>query len=148
MSDTVIEEHARHRQSVVRRALFFTPIGALITLALLYSMTALPASIFPVIFLALGAIGVDIQAIDALRDLRATPITTTGRVSRLMHKGRFLFLGRVHYLWVGRSVFEIRPDSALVLQEGDPVEVVHWPHSHVVVRLTRGTSPAAASEAR
>lgn len=139
----VIETRSNSRTAVVRRAAILTPSAIALLVLLAISASYLPQSFFPVILLGLGALAATIEAVAALRDLRAEPQVTTGKVQRLWRKGRFLFLGRVDYMLVNRSLFEIGAIAASELHEDDEVVIEHWPHTHIVISLARPPLDAA-----
>lgn len=130
-----LEQNHDHRSKVVRRAIIFTPGAIVLTGLLIYAVLHLPQSIIMVIIVGLAAIALDLETLAVLRDLRAEPITTRGLVQRSWTKARFLFFGRVHYLLVKRRLFEVDPLTGLDLRADDEIEVVHWPHSNVVVTV-------------
>jgi hypothetical protein len=133
-----LEQRFDHRTVVVRRALLLTPAAIAVTALLVIAIQALPSSIVMVVILGISAFAVDMEAIASLRDLRAKPVVTRGRVDRLWDKSRFLFFfGKVNYLLIGRRLFEISTPARMELEPGDEVEVVHWPHSNVVVTVER-----------
>ena len=74
---------------------------------------------------------------DALRDLRASPVTTEGNVERLWNKTTFLFFGRNYYLLVNGHVFSISLEAyrELFPRMGREVKVRHWPHTDIVISL-------------
>ena len=149
MPDPVyLEERPHHRRSLIRRAVLLTPAGIVSTALLAVALMNLPGSAFAVLILGLSSMALDVEAISALRDLRATPVTTEGRVTRLWAKARYLFLGRVHYMLVGRSLFEIGPLAAAELKVEDEVVVTHWPHSHVIINVARKSGPASPPPAQ
>ncbi len=133
----VLEERSNTRTSVVLRAAILTPTAIVLLLLLGLSASYLPASFLAVLVLTLGGIPAAIEAVAALRDLRAEPTTTRGQVARLWKKSRFLFAGRVDYMLVDRKLFEVNPISAAELHEGDEVIVEHWPHTNVLISLQR-----------
>lgn len=133
----VIEERPNSRPSVVLRAALLTPV-ALALLALLgLSITYLPSSFLAVTVLTLGGIPATIEAISAIRDLTAQPTTTRGTVRRLWKKSRYLFVGRVDYMLVDRKLFEVSAITATELREGDEVVIEHWPHTNILISLSR-----------
>ncbi|MSQ31241.1 MAG: hypothetical protein EXR64_04335 [Dehalococcoidia bacterium] len=132
-----LEQRGNHRAALIRRALLLTPTALAATGLFFYSVQFLPGSLFPVIIITLCALAVDFEAIATLRDLRAQPTTTRGRVDRLWRKSRYLFLGRVDYMLIGRLLFEIGPIAASELRPGDEVVVEHWPHTTIVISLGR-----------
>jgi len=132
----ILEERTNSRASVIRRAVLLTPAAIVLLILLAFSVTYLPRSIMAVIILSLGAIPASIEAVAAVRDLSAAPITTHGRINRLWKKSRYLVVGRVDYALVGRRLFELQALTAMQLAEGDDVVIEHWPHTNIVVSLT------------
>lgn len=142
----VLEERANTRRSVVIRAVLLTPTAIVLVTLLGISVTYLPASFLAVFVLALGGIPAAIEAVAALRDLRATPTTTQGTIRRMWKKSRFLFFGRIDYMLVGSRLFEVNPISASELRAGDEVIVEHWPHTNVLISLRRVPAAPATAE--
>ena len=137
LDPNVLEERSGSRTSVLLRAALLTPTAIVLLTLLAWSAQHLPASFLAVFVLLLGGIPAAIEAVAALRDLRAEPTTTQGTISRLWKKSRFLFAGRVDYMLVSGKLFEINPLSATELHEGDEVIVDHWPHTNVLISLRR-----------
>ena len=82
----LLQSRSDSRSAVLRRAIILTP-SALVLLAMLsISVTYLPQSWFPVLLLGLATAAAAIEAIAALRDLRAQPTSTRGVVQRLWKK--------------------------------------------------------------
>ena len=137
----LLQSRSDSRSAVLRRAIILTP-SALVLLAMLsISVTYLPQSWFPVLLLGLATAAAAIEAIAALRDLRAQPTSTRGVVQRLWKKSRFLFFGRIDYMIVNRRLFEVDAIAATELREGEEVVIEHWPHTNVIISLAR--PPAA-----
>ena len=137
LNSQVLEERSNSRSLVVWRAAILTPIAIALIATLAYSIQHLPNSFIAVMVLTLGGIPAALEAISAIRDLKAKPTTTRGRVSRLWKKSRYLVVGRVDYMLIGRKLFEVNAISAMELHEGDEVVVEHWPYTNIVILLMR-----------
>ena len=133
----ILEERTNSRSSVILRAALLTPMAVVLLALLAVSVNYLPSSFLAVTVLTLGGIPAAIEAYSAIRDLNAKPTTTRGAVIRLWHKSRYLFVGRVDYMLVGRKLFEVNAISATELREGDEVVIEHWPHTNIVISLSR-----------
>lgn len=133
----ILEERTNSRSSVVLRAALLTPMAVVLLALLGVSVSYLPSSFLAVTVLTLGGIPAAIEATSAIRDLNAQPTTTRGAVIRLWKKSRYLFVGRVDYMLVGRKLFEVNAVTATELHEGDEVVVEHWPHTNIVISLSR-----------
>lgn len=146
-SGELIEERHDHRSAIVRSAIFYTPLaivsGVLLLIAAYNLLTGGLAALIPTIFLAILAFATIFEAQANLRDLRSEPTITRGPVMRAWNKGRFLIIGRVHYLLVERRVFEVNPVSAAEVEEGRYVEIAHWPHTNTLITLHRGPARPA-----
>jgi hypothetical protein len=92
-------------------------------------------AIFPMIILAVLSWAFTVEALSAIRDLRAEPVTTTGKVRRTWSRGTLLWWFRSHYVYVDKIVFSVTAVTGLSLQPGDTIEVEHWPHTKTVIRL-------------
>ena len=139
MSARLLEERPGHRAGLVRKAITHTPAAAvalaLTASALLSLLQGNLGALIGLVIIGGLSFALSFQAVAALSDLRAAPVTTRDRVARVWTKSRILFFGRVHYLLVERRVFEIGPLAEAELREGDEVEIVHWPHTNVLVSL-------------
>lgn len=133
----VLEERPNSRTSVILRAVLLTPLAVALLALLGLSVTYLPSSFLAVTVLTLGGIPAAIEAVSAIRDLNARPVITRGAVARLWKKSRYLFVGRVDYMLVNRKLFEVSAVSATELHEGDEVVIEHWPHTNIVISLSR-----------
>ena len=130
-----LEQKPNHRAVLIRRVLILTPMAVIVTALFLVAFGN--RAWVPVVILGLATLAADIEALSALRDLRARPVTTRGVITRLLKKSRFLFFGRVDYMFIGRTLFEIGAIAASELRPGDEVVIEHWPHSNLVISLAR-----------
>ena len=100
----LIDEPPNPRRTIYRMALLYTPAAVLVgTLALIPIVSLLQGStgaIIGVILLGPTAAALGFQAIVALRDLRAQPVTTRGVLRRVWDKGTVLWVSRAYYLRV------------------------------------------------
>ncbi|MDP6605149.1 MAG: hypothetical protein QF664_02645 [Dehalococcoidia bacterium] len=139
MNPTLLEERSDHRAVLIRKAAIHVPaaIGAFIVSALLF-VSLLQGNLGVLIgltIMGLVSFAVGFEASAAMRDLRKEPTTTRGEALRVWSKGRFLFLGRVYYVLVSGRVFELSREAYGSIEYGDNLEIVHWPHTNVVVTL-------------
>ncbi|HWO93249.1 MAG TPA: hypothetical protein VNL92_00625 [Dehalococcoidia bacterium] len=128
------------RRSVVRSAIIFTPL-LLLTLAVLIAMivnraTGGDASLVLIVIVGLIALLVGFQSIEALRDLRAELKETRGRVRRSWSRSDFFFW-RSYYIHVDETVFKVRPETHVVLKEGDEVVITHMPHTATIETIAK-----------
>ncbi len=138
----ILEERPNSRSTVLRRAVVLTP--AAIFLLVLLGFTLYWRSFFGILVIGMGALPATLEAVAALRDLRAAPITTRGRVSRLWKKSRYLVFGRVDYALIGQRLFELNAVTAMELHEGDEIIIEHWPHTNTIVTVARPPFEPAA----
>ena len=151
MTDALIEERPGHRQAILRKVVIYTPGAVVATTLFLYAAISLFSNfgaIVAVFLFGLIAFAVDYEAISAIRDLRAEPVETTGEIARLWSKARIFIFGHVHYVLVGRAVFEVNAISAHELREGDRVRIEHWPHTNTLIALYRVTAAADRPSSR
>lgn len=149
-----LEERDNARFGLIRRAVIYIPAAILITSLMVVAMLNLPGSWLAAFLLAVGALAVNVEAYQSSRDLLSSgPMTSRGIVRRRWKKSRILLIGRVHYLLlesrpvadgvvdeqapVKRRLFEVRPLTALEVDPGDELEVIHWPYTNTIVSLTR-----------
>ena len=147
-NDEPLQEQHNHRFVLVRKAIIYTPAAliatALFAVALSSLLSGNVGAIIGTVILAIIAFAVDFEAVAALRDLRAEPTVTIGRVQRVWSKARILFFGRAHYLLIKRQVYEVDGVAAAELADGDPVQIEHWPHTNIVISLRRAPESAVA----
>ena len=149
MPDLLIEERHDHHARLVRSLLIYGPGGVFATIlfaiAAFNLLTGNIGAIFATAIMALIAFAIDYEAFSAVRDLRSEPVVTEGPILRKWSKGRVAFLGRVHYVLIGRKVFEVGAVASAELQDGDVLRITHWPHSNGVItihRISTGQRPA------
>lgn len=150
----LLEQRDTPRSAIVRRSAIYVPAAIVLTVLLLLALLGLPGSILAVLLLGLAVFAVNVEAYQGVADLLSDgPVTSRGRVTRRWSKSRFLFFGRVHYLLVearpvhdgavdedrkaSHRLFEVLASTALELERGDELEVVHWPHTNAIVTLRR-----------
>lgn len=160
----LIEERERTRRTLWRMALLHTPIalasGGLTLFALSNVFEGRWGALVGVFIVGIVAVATGFHAIAAVRDLAAQPVITRGRIRRMWDKGTVLWMSRSYYCLVGATegddgkphdrVFVLSQASSLQLEEGQSVEIEHWPHTHTVVRVALVTSsrPKAARRGR
>ncbi|MFN8584147.1 MAG: hypothetical protein U0446_02310 [Dehalococcoidia bacterium] len=154
LAGELLEERRNHRRSVIRQAVVYTPCAVAVLVLLGISLWNVAighyGALIAATVLALIAVAVVYQSFAALRDLGSQPVATTGMVRRAWTKGMFLGFIRSHYILVQRAVFDISIVSYTQLNEGDEVEVRHWPHTKTVIEVRKlkvGTLGAARAEA-
>lgn len=137
----LLEERQKHRRTVIRQALMYTPCAVLVLLLLGISLVSIASgrygAIIPAVILGLVALALVSQSIAALRDLYAEPTTTTGTIRRAWSKGMVLGFFRSYYVLVNRAVFDVGVVVYAQVQEGDRLEVQHWPHSKTVISVRK-----------
>jgi hypothetical protein len=137
--------------SVLRNAIFFTPLFLATALALVAAVLGAwnPG---PVLFVILAVLALlfGYQSIQSLRDLRAPLRTTRGPVVRIWSK-MDLIVTRSYYIAVGKQIFRVPfpvyydlREEAKRLRDADldgeyriEVEVVHYPHTGTVESVRR-----------
>lgn len=149
MPEVLIEERDDHRRRLMRTVLLYMPGAVIATglflVAALSLLSGNAGAIFATLIVGLIAFAVDYEAISALRDLRSEPRVTEGPVLRKWSKGRIAFFGRVTYVLIGRSVFEVGPIAAMEVTAGDELRVLHWPHTNGVISIHRTSTGARPS---
>ena len=134
----VIGEIAGHRRTLLRMVAMYAPLAVGAGLLALVSLSAVLGdsygAVVPLIILLLVTGAALMQAISALRDLRAEPTFTRGEVTRLWTKGGLFWFFRSHYAMVNRQVFVMVPEVWVQLDEENIVELHHWPHTRTLIR--------------
>ena len=133
------EAYRAARSSLRRTVLVFTPLF-LLSLAgigiIIFNLVREGASglIITLVLLLLAAFLTGHQSIQSLRDLRSSPMVSSGLVDRKWSRAD-LFVLRSYYIYVGRSVFKVTPLIYSELEEGDSVSVNHYPHTNTVIAV-------------
>jgi hypothetical protein len=134
-----LEENPNSRQALKRQALMHVPLGLIVFGLFAVSFSSFLGgslgAVFPGIVLAILSWAFVVEAMSALRDLRAEPVTTTGMVRRVWSRGSLLWFFRSHYVYVDKVVFSVDAVTGLSVQPGDTVEVEHWPHTKTVIKF-------------
>ena len=135
----VLQDGTPDRGGLKRMAMLYTPLALISGAGAVWLLLVLAGGEFGALIgltvVGLGLFGTTFQAAAALRDLRAAPMVTTGAVLRKRRPGLFLWLGRTHYLLLRAGAFVVSVPAYHELEEGDEVEIEHWPHTHRVIRL-------------
>jgi len=158
----LLEERPKHRRTVIRQAVTYTPAAVFVLVLLGISLFSIAGgsygAIIPAVILGLVSLALVSQSVAALRDLFGEPTTTTGVIRRAWSKGMLLGFFRSYYILVGKAVFDVGVVVNAQVQEGDRLEVQHWPHSKTVIsvrklradrssqRTSGGNSPSVDSE--
>ncbi len=137
--------------SVLRSALLFTPIFAVIavTLALLVmqSMSEGASAGRVVAIVLIGIVGslIGYQMLQSVRDLFSRLVETEGLVERRWDRSDF-FIFKNTYIFVESNVFRLEPELALDVQLGDTVRVLHFPHTGTVEQIAVVSNGGASGE--
>ena len=126
--------------SVLRSALLFTPFFLASLAIFLYVLNdtisngATTGQVVGLVLSSSVALLLGYQAVQALRDLVASPIETEGLVERRWSRNEF-FIMQNAYIFVDRTVFRIEQQQANDVAPGDTVRVMHYPHTGTVERV-------------
>lgn len=136
---------------VLRSALLFTPFLVVTLVALGFIVVdvasdgATAGRIVGMGLVGFVAVLLAYQVVQSLRDLIAQPVETLGLVERTWTRNDF-FLFRNTYVFVERSVYRVPPEKGRLIEHGDSVRIVHYPHTGTVEDI-EVVAQAAASEA-
>ena len=75
------------------------------------------------------------QVAQHVRDFEARLVETDGVVVRKWKRADLIIAMDSYYLTVGRTVFRLRPEVWIQVDEGMYVKVVHFPHTLTVVSV-------------
>lgn len=75
------------------------------------------------------------QVAQHVRDFEARLVETDGVVVRKWKRADLIIAMDSYYLTVGRTVFRLRPEDWIQVDEGMYVKVVHFPHTLTVVSV-------------
>jgi hypothetical protein len=129
------------RVAVIRDAAIYTPLFAAgIVLTLLSAAGILNAGIVLTVIEAIITLLFGYQAIQALRDLGSTLVTTEGVIGRRWSKMDFI-VTRSHYIAVAGKIFRVPVQDWHLIDENDRVVVTHYPHSGTVAAVERLPNP-------
>lgn len=93
------------------------------------------AAFITLAFVAFVGILLAIQVMQHVRDLRATLVETDGVVVRKWRRADLIIAMESYYLTVEGSVFRVRPEDWIHIDEGMRVRIVHYPHTLNVVTV-------------
>ena len=86
-------------------------------------------------FVAVVGLLLAYQVVQHVRDFGARLAETDGRVVRKWKRADLIIAWDSFYLTVERTVFRVRPEDWILLDEGAFVKVVHFPHTLTVVSV-------------
>ncbi|HYM14280.1 MAG TPA: hypothetical protein VEZ14_01825 [Dehalococcoidia bacterium] len=95
------------------------------------------AALVPLVFAAAMALLLGYYVLQHLRDLGAQPVEREGAVTRRWSRADLLIAMQSYYISVDRTVFRVRPEDYIHMDEGARVRVVHFPHTLQVISLER-----------
>jgi membrane protein implicated in regulation of membrane protease activity len=72
-----------------------------------------------------------------LRDMGTPPATREDLVTRKWSRADLIIVMQSYYITVDRTVFRVKPEDYIHLEEGTRVRVVHFPHTLHVVSVER-----------
>jgi len=75
------------------------------------------------------------QVVQHVRDFGARLAESDGVVARKWKRADLVIAWDSFYLTVGRTVFRVRPEDWIHIDEGQYVKVVHFPHTLTVVSV-------------
>ncbi len=135
----VIQDGSYDRHGLVRSVLINTPLAVASAVATLWLLLLLlggdVGALIGITLMGLVFFSTLFQTVSALRDLRTESVTTTGTVLRKRRPGILLMLGRTHYLRLAEGAFVVSVLAYHQVQEGDEVEINHWPNTRRVIRV-------------
>jgi len=129
------------RRHLIRDAVIYTPLFVLALLAWGFALAGVVAAgggggIFLVVLLTIVVFLTGFQSIQALRDLRSSPVATEGAVVRKWRRAELLIFP-THYFYVNRNVFRVPPLMYREIEQGDVVAITHYPHTSTVIEVKR-----------
>jgi hypothetical protein len=148
--DPIIQQQLRARSvrnGILRSAILWTPpflasAGAL--LFFLFDVITGPnhgGTWFLVIVLLVFAVLFGSQCVQAWLDLRASPVTKTGMVTRRWSRNDSIVM-RSHYIRLDtKQILRGDPDFLMDVKEGDSVQVSFYRHSAVIAALEKLKPP-------
>jgi len=142
--EQVLEQQLISKTPLYKHSLIYgilsTCMLALSTIAISSFVQGNTGAIFPLIFLGIISFAVLYEFVSSVRDLRSVPAETTGEIKRMWKKSRFLLLGRQDYLLLDRKIFEIKTTTAMMLDVGDKISILHWPKTLKIIKLEKVSS--------
>ncbi len=140
--DTALRQ-ARVRRTILRTAVMWTPVFAVVAVMFVYFVFRLlflgggqGATWFLVIVLGLFGFLFGAQAIPALMDIYGAPADLEGKVSRQWSRSDSVFW-RTFYVRIGKKILRGAPELLIGLRPGTPVTVTYYPHTAIVITLER-----------
>jgi hypothetical protein len=86
-------------------------------------------------FVAVVGLLLAYQVVQHVRDFGARLAETDGTVIRKWKRADLIIAWDSYYLTVDRTVFRVRPEDWIHIDEGQYVKVVHFPHTLTVVSV-------------
>lgn len=81
------------------------------------------------------------QVVQHLRDFGARLAESDGVVQRKFRRADLIIFMDSYYLTVAGTVFRLRPEDWIHIEEGERVKVVHFPHTLTVVSVHSASYP-------
>lgn len=132
------------RASLFRSLLIYTAFLAVDVIVLSYVFSAGIEGAAYVTTSIVGVVGLLLlyQVVQHLRDLRAPLAESDGRVLRKWKNADLIIAWDSYYIRVDRTVFRVKPEHYLDVQEDAYVKVVHFPNTLNVVSVHEIVRPA------
>jgi hypothetical protein len=125
------------RLSLIREAAIYTPLFiAGVILTVLSVIGRIDSGPILTVIEAILTVLFGYQSIQALRDLQAKLVVTEGVIGRKWSKMDFI-VTRSHYVSISRKIFRLHIVDWHLLEEGDRVSVLHYPHTGTVAKIDR-----------
>lgn len=133
------DEAAAARASLLRGTAWYGALllGSLGGAVWIGSHAASGAALVPLVFAAAMALLLGYYVVQHLRDLGAEPVEREGVVTRRWSRADLLIAMQSYYISVDRTVFRVRPEDYIHMDEGVRVRIVHFPHTLHVITLER-----------
>jgi len=123
---------ALRRGTVIYSALFLLDAAVfwLVVSAGASGMAYVTLTIVGIVGLLLGYV-----TVQHIRDIGGPLAESEGVVTRRWSRADLIIFMQSYYIMVGRSVYKLRPEEYIHLEEGMYVKIVHFPHTLDVVSV-------------
>lgn len=135
------------RASLIRTGLIYSAFLAVDVAVIVYIVVARVSNAAFITLAIVAIVGLLLlyQVVQHVRDFGASPVETDGVVQRKWRRADLIIAMDSYYLTVDRTVFRVKPEDWIHIEEAMPVAVVHFPHTQSVVSVREARRDPAAS---
>ncbi len=133
MDDRVAAARASLRNTALAYFLFL--VVAIVVAVYIVLSAVSGAAYVTLSFVVIVGLLLAYQVAQHIRDFGARLAESDGIAQRKFRRADLIIFMDSYYLTVGGTVFRLRPEDWIHIEEGDMVKVVHFPHTLTVVSV-------------